>query len=56
MVFQHSSMIVVEKFSDTVGEGRVFDVVSGSLNLGSENGGTIVLKYSSGSRTRTRIW
>ena len=27
-----------KKFSDTVGKGRVFDVVSGSLNLGSENG------------------
>ena len=39
-----------KKFSDTVGKaGRVFDVVSGSLNLGSENEATIVGKYSSGS-------
>ena len=26
-----------KKFSDIVGKGRVFDVVSGSLNLGSQN-------------------
>ena len=39
-----------KKFSDTVGRaGRVFDVVSGSLNLGSENEATIIAKYSSGS-------
>ena len=39
-----------KKFSDTVGKaGRVFDVVSGSLNLGSENEATVVAKYSSGS-------
>ena len=39
-----------KKFSDTVGKaGRIFDVVSGSLNLGSENEATIVGKFSSGS-------
>ena len=42
-----------KKFSDTVGKaGRVFDVVSGSLNLGSENEATIVAKYSSGSQAQ----
>ena len=39
-----------KKFSDTVGKaGRIFDVVSGSLNLGTENEATIIAKYSSGS-------
>jgi hypothetical protein len=39
-----------KKFSDTVGKaGRVFDVVKGSLNLGSENEATIESKYASGS-------
>ena len=39
-----------KKFSDTVGKaGRIFDVVSGSLNLGSENEATIIGKFSSGS-------
>ena len=42
-----------KKFSYTVGKaGRVFDVVSGSLNLGSENEATIVAKYSSGSQAQ----
>ena len=42
-----------KKFSDTVGKaGRVFDVVSGSLNIGSENEATIVAKYSSGSQAQ----
>ena len=42
-----------KKFSDTVGKaGRVFYVVSGSLNLGSENEATIVAKYSSGSQAQ----
>ena len=39
-----------KKFSDTVGKsGRVFDVVSGSLNLGSSAEATIAKKYTSGS-------
>ena len=39
-----------KKFSDTVGKsGRVFDVVSGSLNLGSSAEATIDSKYTSGS-------
>ena len=39
-----------KKFSDTVGKsGRVFDVVSGSLNLGSSAEATINKKYTSGS-------
>ena len=41
-----------KKFSDTVGKaGRVFDVVMGSLNLGSQNDATITQKYASGSGT-----
>ena len=39
-----------KKFSDTVGKaGRVFDVVSGSLNLGSSADATISSRYTSGS-------
>jgi hypothetical protein len=39
-----------KKFSDTVGKaGRVFDVVSGSLNLGSQNDATVAQRYNSGS-------
>ena len=39
-----------KKFSDTVGKsGRVFDVVSGSLNLGSSAEATIDSKFTSGS-------
>jgi len=39
-----------KKFSDTVGKsGRVFDVVSGSLNLGSSSPASIDSKYTSGS-------
>jgi len=39
-----------KKFSDTVGKaGRVFDVVSGSLNLGSSAEATIDQRYTSGS-------
>ena len=39
-----------KKFSDTVGKsGRVFDVVSGSLNLGSSAEATIDSRYTSGS-------
>tara|TARA_B100001778_G_scaffold79410_1_gene64164 strand:- start:136 stop:1383 length:1248 start_codon:yes stop_codon:yes gene_type:complete len=42
-----------KKFSDTVGKaGRVFDVVSGSLNLGSSAEATIDKKYSSGSANK----
>ena len=46
-----------KKFSDTVGKaGRVFDVVSGSLNLGSENEATIVAKiFKWFTSTRTRV-
>ena len=37
-----------KKFSDTVGKaGRVFNIVSGSLNLGTENPATIAENYSS---------
>ena len=36
-----------KKFSDTVGKaGRVFNIVSGSLNLGTENPATIAENYS----------
>ena len=36
-----------KKFSDTVGKaGRVFNIVSGSLNLGTENPATVVDAYS----------
>ena len=39
-----------KKFSDTVGKaGRVFNIVSGSLNLGTENPATIANKYSTGA-------
>ncbi len=39
-----------KKFSDTVGKsGRVFDVVSGSLNLGSSAEASIDQRYTSGS-------
>ena len=39
-----------KKFSDTVGKsGRVFDVVSGSLNLGSSSPASIDSRYTSGS-------
>ena len=39
-----------KKFSDTVGKsGRVFDVVQGTLNLGSSAEATITKKFSSGS-------
>ena len=39
-----------KKFSDTVGKsGRVFDVVSGSLNLGSSSPPSIDSRYTSGS-------
>tara|TARA_Y100000356_G_scaffold130095_1_gene131942 strand:- start:25 stop:1257 length:1233 start_codon:yes stop_codon:yes gene_type:complete len=39
-----------KKFSDTVGKsGRVFNVVSGSLNLGSANPATIERTYTSGA-------
>ena len=42
-----------KKFSDTVGKsGRVFDVVSGSLNLGSSAEASIDKKYSSGSANK----
>ena len=38
-----------KKFSDTVGKaGRVFNIVSGSLNLGTENPATIAENYSTG--------
>ena len=41
-----------KKFSDTVGKsGRVFNVVSGSLNLGTSADATIEKTYSSGSGT-----
>jgi len=39
-----------KKFSDTVGKaGRIFDVVSGSLNLGTENDATITQRYATDS-------
>ena len=39
-----------KKFSDTVGKsGRVFDVVQGTLNLGSSAEATITKKFSSSS-------
>ena len=39
-----------KKFSDTVGKaGRVFNIVSGSLNLGTENPATVANKYSTGA-------
>jgi len=39
-----------KKFSDSVGKaGRVFNIVSGSLNLGTENPATVVDNYSSAS-------
>lgn len=39
-----------KKFSNTVGKaGRVFNIVSGSLNLGTENDPTIAENYSSGT-------
>ena len=39
-----------KKFSDTVGKaGRVFNIVSGSLNLGTESEATIQSRYASGS-------
>jgi hypothetical protein len=39
-----------KKFSDTVGKaGRVFDIASGSLNLGTENPSTIKNLYTSGA-------
>jgi hypothetical protein len=39
-----------KKFSDSVGKaGRVFNIVSGSLNLGTENPATVADNYSSGS-------
>ena len=39
-----------KKFSNTVGQaGRVFNIVSGSLNLGTENDPTISARYASGS-------
>jgi hypothetical protein len=38
-----------KKFSDTVGKaGRVFNIVSGSLNLGTESEATIESRYSTG--------
>jgi len=38
-----------KKFSDSVGKaGRVFNIVSGSLNLGTENDASIAENYSSG--------
>lgn len=41
-----------KKFSDAVGKaGRVFNIVSGSLNLGTENDPTITARYASGSAT-----
>ena len=41
-----------KKFSDTVGKaGRVFDVVSGSLNLGSQNDSNYSQNNMSGSGT-----
>jgi hypothetical protein len=40
-----------KKFSDTVGKaGRIFDVVSGSLNLGTESEATIGGRYDSNGR------
>jgi len=42
-----------KKFSDTVGKaGRIFDVVKGSLNLGTENEATITSRYASGSNAQ----
>ena len=39
-----------KKFSNTVGKaGRVFNIVSGSLNLGTENDPTVAENYSSGT-------
>jgi len=39
-----------KKFSDAVGKaGRVFNIVSGSLNLGTENDPTVAENYSSGT-------
>jgi hypothetical protein len=39
-----------KKFSDSVGKaGRVFNIVSGSLNLGTENAATVANKYSTGA-------
>jgi hypothetical protein len=39
-----------KKFSDTVGKaGRVFNIVSGSLNLGTETEATIQSRYSTGA-------
>ena len=39
-----------KKFSDSVGKaGRVFNIVSGSLNLGTENDPTVAENYSSGT-------
>lgn len=39
-----------KKFSDTVGKaGRVFDIISGSLNLGTENPSTPKALYTSGA-------
>ena len=41
-----------KKFSNNVGKaGRVFNIVSGSLNLGTENDPTIVNHYATGSAT-----
>ena len=51
-----------KKFSDTVGKsGRVFDVVSGSLNLGSSSPPSIDSRYTSAQQmvevcSWTRIW
>jgi len=40
-----------KKFSDTVGKaGRVFDIASGSLNLGTENEATVSSLYDSNGR------
>lgn len=39
-----------KKFANNVGKaGRVFNIVSGSLNLGTENDATITARYASGS-------
>ena len=41
-----------KKFSNNVGKsGRVFNIVQGTLNLGTENDATITARYASGSAT-----
>ena len=41
-----------KKFSNNVGKsGRVFNIVQGTLNLGTENAATITARYASGSAT-----